>query len=387
VGYSLKHWDPSEEPETPKRQDSSSRSPSSTIGTVIRSFSSGREERYVEGYVHNTLVEGFPDNGADVSFISPQLATKLGLTPDEQEQRDIELPNRHSITSPGVVRVPWVFKGESTLSTISCWIFPGLVHDLVLGKPFLAISKTLTTFKHRIKSRLKASLSRLRLMLLGHEQQRLCGLFNGQPTLALPDTGSDIMLVSRDYAQKCDLEVDWSEKNHHELEYADGSIGRTSGVARDVEWTVGSSTILCDFYVLDDLRVDVLLSSDYLFGMDVFSAQAEQFFELESEDRVFFYNIRLVNKVSGQVESAQLAVDGWYPPNPRWRDGRKANDLQLGSYVTKRVWSVNDAAGMGHQGSCPRRDRRSPQGPAALGAPSRGQTTAPVGRAQEGSPA
>ena len=60
----------------------------------------------MEGYAHNIPVEGFPDYGAEDSFISPQLATKLGLTPDNQEKRDIELPNGRSVTSPGVVRLP-----------------------------------------------------------------------------------------------------------------------------------------------------------------------------------------------------------------------------------------------------------------------------------------
>ena len=67
--------------------------------------------------------------------------------------------------------------------------------------------------------------------------------FNGHPTLALPDTGSDLMLVSREYAQKLKLEVDWDFDNWLEVQFADGSTGWTSGVARNVEWTVDDVSI------------------------------------------------------------------------------------------------------------------------------------------------
>ena len=148
-------------------------------------------------------------------------------------------------------------------------------------------------------------------MLLGREQQWLDGLLNGQPTLALPDTGSDMMFVSRKYAQSHGLKVDWGEENHVEVEYADGSTEWTSGVARDIQWTVGSSTIVCDFHVLDDICVDVVLSNDYLYHMEVFSAHAKHLVELMSgEDRTYLCTIRLVNNSSGQLENAEMVVDG-----------------------------------------------------------------------------
>ena len=51
--------------------------------------------------------------------------------------------------------------------------------------------------------------------------------------------------------------IDCSPENVLKLEYADGSSERTSGAVRDVRWTVGHSTVLCDFHVLDDLCVDL----------------------------------------------------------------------------------------------------------------------------------
>ncbi|KAK3369411.1 hypothetical protein B0T24DRAFT_506498, partial [Lasiosphaeria ovina] len=274
----------------------------------VSDFSCGRRERYAEGYVNGTSVEAFPDSGADVSFISPRLVAKFGLTPLHGQRRDIHLPNSRSVISPGMVEIPWVFKGENALNTIQCWIFPGSIHDLVLGKPFLRISETLTRFKHRIKSRLAGLSRRLRLRLLGQEQQRLWGLLNGQPTLALPDTGSDVMLVSRKYARELGLTVDWDVGVWLEVEYADGSTGWTSGVARSVPWTLGSTTILCDFHVLDDLCVDVVLSNNYLFDMDVFSTHQENFLDMDSEEDILrFCGIRLLHKATGELDSDLVA--------------------------------------------------------------------------------
>jgi hypothetical protein len=92
-----------------------------------------------------------------------------------------------------------------------------------------------------------------------------------------------------------------------ELEYADGSIAKTSGVARRMSWTLGSTTIQCDFYVLDGLSVDVVLRSDYLFEMDVFSEYENNFLDVDNEeDLVRFFGIRPVHRPTGGMNSEQL---------------------------------------------------------------------------------
>lgn len=281
--------------------------PDDTRGRTARNYSSGRRDHFIEGSVDGKSVEAFPDSGADASFISPHLVAKLGLVPNHRESRIIHLPNNTSVVSPGVVEVPWVFKGEATLNKIQCWIFPGAVHNLVLGSPFLKLSETFTKFRHRIKSRLSTLSRRLQLRLMGFERQRLWGLLNGHPTLALPDTGSDVMLVSRKYAKEVGLTVDWSHGNWLEVEYADGSTDWTSGVARNVPWTVGETTILCDFHVLNSLSVDLVLSNDYLFDMNVFSEHQEQLLSTDcEEDMLRFFGIRLVHNASEGLDGDQL---------------------------------------------------------------------------------
>ncbi|RYP14826.1 hypothetical protein DL765_006127 [Monosporascus sp. GIB2] len=188
-------------------------------------------------------------------------------------------------------------RGEQKAHVLNCWILPGCVHDLVLGNRFLWATQTLTNFVRRIKFKLVEPPRRLRLRFLGKETQRLWGSLDGYLTAALPDTGSDIMLISSAYARKIGLTIDLDSENKLKVEFADGTTSRTRGVVRDVSWNVGGKTVRCDFYVLDDLRVDVILSKNYLFDLNVFSEHRDCFFDTDlSEDLFQLCNIRLIGR-------------------------------------------------------------------------------------------
>jgi hypothetical protein len=263
-------------------------------------FSSASTQYFVEGDVNGTPVEALPDSGADMCFISPELASGLSLGPAAGTQRGINLANKKPVQSPGMVEVPWRFAGEQEAHILNCWILPGCVHDLVLGNHFLRATQTLTNLTkkmRRIKSKLVKLPRRLRLRLLGEEKQRLWGSLDGHLTTALPDTGSDVMLISSAYARKIGLTIDRDFKNWLEVEFADGTTAWTSGVVRDVPWTVGGKTVQCDFHVLDDLCVDVILSNNYLFDLNVFSENRDYFFDTDSEEDLFqLCNIRLIGR-------------------------------------------------------------------------------------------
>lgn len=80
------------------------------------------------------------------------------------------------------------------------------------------------------------------------------------------------MLASTAYAENLDLFVDTNRAHRLELELADRSTRFTSGIMRDVTWKIGldGEEILYDFYILNDLAVDLVLSNPFLFEMDVF---------------------------------------------------------------------------------------------------------------------
>ena len=159
------------------------------------------------------------------------------------------------------------------------------------------------------------------------------------------------MSMSGNYAYKCGLTVDKGEDGRFEVEYADRSRSWTSGVARSVRWTVGTTAILCDFYVLDDLFVDVVLSNNYLFDMNIFSAHEEHFFDIDSEgDILRFCGIRLINQDKDEPESSRL-VDSKYITH---QERQNTADTKVCSDFTRCLRPRHETEGMGNKRSDPR---------------------------------
>lgn len=255
----------------------------------------GRRQRYVEGNVDGLSVEALPDAGTTGSFVSPALVGTLGLRVKPDTQGEVALADGSLVHSPGVVFVPWVFSSESRIYDLDCRILPGCIHDIILGSHFLTKTRTLTSFLHRVRSRVTETPRRLRLRLLGTEQQLLLGNLNGCPTAALPDTGSDIEVASVAYVSKLGLAVDTDKSKQVLVEYANGSTSWTSGIVRIVIWTAGGHKSVFDLYVLEGLQVDVILGKEYVFEMGVFSEESDFILESDMEElRDRLCNIRLI---------------------------------------------------------------------------------------------
>lgn len=283
-------------------------------GPDVLPFSPVVRRYFVEGSVNGTHVEALPDSGASLCFISKSLVSRLDLQPKPESQRSLYLANKKLIQSPGMVEVPWKFAAEKTEHILKCWILQESAHDLILGSSFLKATQTLTRFVRRIKSKVIALPRRLRLQLLDNGNQRLCGYLNGNYTAAFPDTGSDAMLVSRAYAERNGLDIDTDI--NYQIELGDGTIAWTSGTVRDMEWKVGGMAIRCDFHVLDDLCVDVVLSNDYLFDFKIFSEYTKYLDDGIEEDLSQFCNIRLI----GQYGESLNLLEEEYLKDGEYRD-------------------------------------------------------------------
>ncbi|KAK2029928.1 hypothetical protein LX32DRAFT_692836 [Colletotrichum zoysiae] len=266
---------------------------------LSRDFS-GKRHYWVGGTIGGEKVQALPDTGAEYNSISPTLADRMGLKPRPGTVTQVRLPSGRLIQSPGEIQAPFKFAGERRSTLIDCLIIPGCVHDLILSHAFLRATRTLTKFVHRIKSTLCESPGRLRLNLLGGEGRRLQGFINDTSTLALPDTGSNVMLISESFAASQAMRVDRSASYCEEVEFADGSRDTTSGIVRGLKWTFGSTqqSVVCDFYVLDGLPVDVVLSGDFLFEFQVFSRYEHCMVQHDLfGDVANLYNINLIRKL------------------------------------------------------------------------------------------
>ncbi|KAL3473023.1 hypothetical protein BJX99DRAFT_234339 [Aspergillus californicus] len=264
-------------------------------------FSTGKKRYFIKGDAGGRLVEALPDSGADMCTISTSLATELGLSPVPGTDATLHLANKKPVQSPGMVKMPWRFEGEPEAYSLDCWLLPQCIQDLVLGSSFLRATRTFTTFSSRIKSKLTNLPRRPRLCYIGGETQRVCGYLDDRFTTAFPDTGSDVMLISRAYATELALHIDSNPKDFVEIEFADRTTAWTSGIVRDVPWRIGNKSVNCDFYVLNQLCEDVVLSNDYLFDMNVFADCSDYFYDAGLEDPYGIHklcNIRLVGRYS-----------------------------------------------------------------------------------------
>lgn len=274
-------------------------------------------DRRVRGVVNHLPINAVPDTGADESFISASLLKRLKYhnrhrpfdlgTEIQQYEFDnlppVQLASGKTVSSTTIATIPWRFEGESRIDWLVCRVLPTLTHDLILGDRFLRCTETLTTFKHRVvttvRSVVGAGLRMVRRVnYMGQDKRRLWGYLDDALVTALPDSGSDIMAVSAEYAMKRGFRVDRSPGRQVLVQFADGSMARTDGVVEGLKWVFGASgqSVISGFYVLRDLPVDVLFSSDFVFDHDVFERHERSFYRDEDPLDMLLCNIRLMRQ-------------------------------------------------------------------------------------------
>ncbi|KAK3623177.1 hypothetical protein LTR56_021759 [Elasticomyces elasticus] len=144
-----------------------------------------------------------------------------------------------------------------------------------------------------------------RMQYLG-SAERVVGTLSGFVVDALPDTGSDVMLISETYARQRGFSIDRDEIYQVPLQLADGSLDWTSGVVKNATWAYGlarDETVLCDFYVLPTLMCDVLLSYDFLDSTEAFKRQQFCFkYDDEAQDHDEPWTLSTITKVPRMIE-------------------------------------------------------------------------------------
>lgn len=250
-----------------------------------------KKQWVIPGKVGGVATTAFPDSGSTRDGVSKTFLEKH-FPKNKIEYysvSSIQLPNGAVVRTLGEIKIPFQFEGESFEHIRSFAVLPSCVHDVVLGKTFLRLTRTLTRFTRRLKEIVVKCVGTSRLHLMGRSEEEFFGQVDGYLTSACPDTGSDIMAMSSLFAQQRGHDVDTSPHNIIQVQYADGSFGWTQGKASNVNWKFrfGSSadgSYNVDFYVLDDLPCNLILSNEFLFDNDVFQRYEKHFICFDSED-------------------------------------------------------------------------------------------------------
>ncbi|VUC34360.1 unnamed protein product [Clonostachys rosea] len=231
-----------------------------------------------------------PDTGSDVNIISLDTAQRLGVSSDirKTEEVDFCLANNQPVKSVGQVDIACSF-GVGTPwhdPTLSCifQIFNTLSVPLIMGMQFLEATETYSKHKNRLVEETVPRMHVLQVNSVGRPKKSLICRLDAYVSLATADTGSDIDLISADYAKSRGFTVD---EVFHDIMLADGTVEQTCGLIR-TSFTIGlvddvrgfisrSQNITVNFFVLSNLSSDVLIGQNTIEELNVFAAHSESF--------------------------------------------------------------------------------------------------------------
>ncbi|PGH23555.1 hypothetical protein AJ80_02335 [Polytolypa hystricis UAMH7299] len=290
-----------------------------------------RTEWVAPGSLNCILVDGCPDTGSSINAISREFVRQqkwpfqrsTNFTP-------VNLPGNRSATPLGIIELPWTFDGESTTHNLVFHVLPKCAHPVILGREFLKSSQTLSKkFIHRIKKKVVDGTEWNRLFLLDSPHEKTWGTLNGSSACALADTGSDVMIISLNFAKSLNLDIKRGSAYTEWLQLVDGSTKRSAGMIMSAG-NDGGIKYLSDFVVLDGIDCDVILSNDFLLDRQVFSAY-DLFQTREGEgphcsEIVVTHQLNLIKRVNKRLDAT-----GAVPARGLQANAEKAEHIRRGN--------------------------------------------------------
>lgn len=291
----------------------------SQVAALSPRTASLRGTTYATDVVLNGIkIEASADTGASFNIMSKSLADSMNLKPEPGTGRDALLPSGQKIYSLGRVQMTGRFTDEKEEFNLSCMVVEKTTQPLVLGREFLRLTEAFQKHKHRLK-KVISTVTGLRLNLVGEEQETLGGYLNGSRCMAVPDSGSDIMVLSGAYAEARGFSIRRGRQYKQRVEYIDGSIRHTDGIIENMEWQFRKNErpIRCDFHVINNLPVDAILSGAMIDEYDVFTKYDDLIIQGDSsDDHCGIYNIRLAEKCRAEISKLETSFqqDSEAPP-------------------------------------------------------------------------
>ena len=224
-----------------------------------------------------------PDTGSDVNIIPESTARRFGYTTSDFNPCEVSLrlPRGRLVEPIGELKIGFWFgtllEPNGELETTSFYVLPG-ASTIFIGVAVLDETKTMTKHRNRLIKVPRANLGISSVCSVGKPRfQVVCDIDHG-PTVALADTGSDIDLISPEFAQDRNFEIHPAE---HVIELADGShvvsygfVRTTVSIGTHFDSTcapLSKASISVDCFVLEDLGQDFILGEQSLDQLHVFT--------------------------------------------------------------------------------------------------------------------
>lgn len=237
-----------------------------------------------------TTVLTCPDSGSDWDVMAFETAGTFGYPIElhgDSDSTQFVLANGGTVNSIGKISAKCAFttgvSGTKLVYECIFFMFKKLAVPIIMGMEFLEKTKTLSKHRDRLVEEIVPILQNFRVQAVGQQKKSLVCRLDSHVGCANLDTGSDLYLVSYQYA-KTRFSI---EPAKEAVMFADGSIDHTCGVLR-TSFTVGhvpdnsefvarGKTLLLKFYVLDGLTSDILVGQDTLETLNVFAEHATSF--------------------------------------------------------------------------------------------------------------
>ncbi|KAH7001150.1 hypothetical protein EDB80DRAFT_879254 [Ilyonectria destructans] len=230
-----------------------------------------------------------PDSGAEENIISLEFANRLELKIQSSggELRRFSLANGKIIEAVGQVSAECRFStGSSSNSSLDCifQVFNSLAVPAIMGNDFLQQTETLSKHTDRLFEQIVPAMQSLRVNSIGNSKRNLICRLGTYVGCATADTGSDLDLVSPEFARSRAFSI---QPAIEKLEFADCSVGYTSGFISDA-FSVGNVSDVEGFlprgesmelrlHVLENLTSDILLGQETINDLDIFRSHTDSF--------------------------------------------------------------------------------------------------------------
>lgn len=247
------------------------------------------------------------DFGATGNIISADFANRSGIHFELDDNcQPFELPTFKTKVWPiGRAWIRCQFPDEPwTAGVYEFFVFEIFVYDAIMGRKFLRDTETLDKYRYRLHDKPPHVHDVPIVAFMGGEEETLRFWLDGEELESTPDTGSEVNVMSWDFARRRGFSIAKDRFTH--VRFANGSfqsiIGKVtipvsfgngiptqmllklvdpiSGCARpspqimcgaDGEVNYGkTASILADFYILEGLNVEIILGEDILATVNAF---------------------------------------------------------------------------------------------------------------------
>ncbi|KAK6854708.1 hypothetical protein PG990_008172 [Apiospora arundinis] len=248
--------------------------------TITRVFAQERNARPLLRIVTNGISGiALPDTGVDPNVMTREHAKSLGLDIDETpEPYQFRNAVGTSFESVGVTELDLSFPWDlSRAWKCTFVILEKCSEPMVIGKAFLDKFEVFTKLRHRLtKATIKLTKNlngewkrSWRLMRMDSANQKMSCFVDGQPALAIADSGADIDLVSLDYARMRKWRITPLSPDEEYITLANCDELKLTGYV-ETNMTIQDTYTTKRFYVLDGLNSDVLLGIGTIEDFHVF---------------------------------------------------------------------------------------------------------------------